>query len=264
MELLAWDGAEPTSLAVTNAPAGLRFLAGFDPFGARTFWVRARGGASPGELTVTRTPIEDGPECLVSCDLLLQLPIPIDPARQGFARRGHDLVYSEQFGRKELLMAIFHAGHRIVESGIADPFTLGDLSRWDGEVWSEHETHEGGFHADLSLYDASGEAVWAILCDPDPAYSERQCIPGTVSNFGAEPMALLIAALFESGLFEGRAEAGIIMDQAYHAAVEAGADDLLAAGDITPDIRAMFEPATGLVYHAQPHHHHIHVRVDFE
>ena len=242
-ELLGWDGREVVSMGLTSGGSGLRVIAAYDPFGNHTFWVRARGNTSTGDLQITRTPLHPGP-CVTGCDQLIQLPVPVDPFRQGFDMAG-SFIFREQFGRLELIMALLQAGYRVAEAGYG-PFEVQDLSNWDGSQPCCHETHTGGFHVDTSVLNTAGDALW---------YN-----PG--GNFGDEPIALLLAGLFESGPYETGTHAEIILDSGFHDDVRAGADALLERGEITAEIHALFAADLGLIYHYPSHAGHLHIRID--
>ena len=243
-ELLMWDGTEAVSIGYTNAGPGLRVIAAYDPFGARTFWVRARGEVGTVDLSIARTPVAPGPECNADCARLLQLPEPVDANRQGFDMApGNN--YREQFARRELLMAIFHAGFRVADAGYG-PFTVQDLSNWDGSRPPGHETHNDGFHADISLLRADGSMTWV-----DPG-----------EEFGDVPMAYMLAGFFEAGPFDTGNPAEVILDSEFHDDVDAGGDILLGQGEITEQTRALMDSTRGLIYHYQGHADHIHVRID--
>ena len=244
LELLAWDGRDAISMGITDAGPGVRVLAGYDPFRPRTFWARARGTLDEANLTVTRTVIEAGPQCEHDCGRLLQLPIPVDPIAQGYALASNNL-FREQFGRRELLMALFHAGFRVAEAGYG-PFEVQDISNWDGSQPCCHETHTGGYHVDISLLTAAGAAAWY-----DPG-----------ASFGDQPMALLIAGFFEAGPYQTGHPAEGILDMDMQDDVRAGADALLERGEIDENTRAFFDAERELIYHYVGHDNHIHVRVD--
>ena len=248
LEVLAWDGQAANSLGVTNEGPGLRVLAARDPSQSRTFWVRAQGSVGTGTLTVTRTPVDDNPPCTAQCGTLLQLPLPIDAPLQGYDMPP-GVVYRYQFGRRDVLTAVFHAGQRMASLDYA-PFTLKDLSKWDGNKPPGHETHTDGYHADISLYDASGQAVWKVLC----AGTSSQCT-GAPSNFGARAMALLVGAFFESGIVSS-----IYLDKVLIAALRTAADALLIDGLLTTEVHAIIH--SDALRHVNYHHHHIHIRAD--
>ena len=248
LEVLAWDGQAATSLAVTNEGPGLRVLAARDPDQGRTFWARAKGGVSSATMTVTRTPIADVPPCPGQCGTLLQLPLPVDAPLQGYDMPW-GVTFRYQFGRRDVLTAIFFAGRRMADLGYA-PFTLKDLSKWDGNKPPGHETHTQGYHADISLYDGGGQAVWKILC----AGSSAKCTGGA-SDFGAEPMALVIGAFFESGVVSS-----IYLDNALIGPLLDAADLLLLDGLLTSDVHAILN--SNALRHVDYHHHHFHIRAD--
>lgn len=255
LEILAWDGEKARSMGQTNWAPGLRTLAAFDPFDARTFWARARGSISKAQLTVTRTQFEKGPVCHDDCDRLLQLPLPIDSKRQGY-RLSSQSVFAYQFGRRDLLMALFQAGYRVAEQKIS-PFEIKRLSRWDGGTPPSHNSHKNGVDVDISLYTEDGHPVWYALCHD----LGRLCKRRTRSNFGGKQMAVVLAGLFESGLFGNDPNAVVFMDREFHRALRGGADQLLEKSLIKAEIRELFEPKARIIQHIESHHHHLHIRV---
>ena len=248
LQVLAWDGQTANSLGVTNEGPGLRVLAARDPSQSRTFWARAKGNVGTGTLTVTRTPVADDPPCAAQCGTLLQLPLPVNAPLQGYDMPA-GVVYRYQFGRSDVLTAVFYAGQRMASLGYA-PFTLKDLSKWDGNKPPGHETHTDGYHADISLYDAGGQAVWKVLC----AGTSSQCT-GAPNNFGAPAMALLVGAFFESGIVSS-----IYLDNVLIAPLRTAADALLVDGLLTSDVHAIIH--SDALRHVNYHHHHIHIRAD--
>jgi hypothetical protein len=248
MQVLIWDGVQATAMATTNAGPGIRVLASRDPDIGRTFWVRAEGSPSSGMLILTRTPLSELPPCSGDCGALLQLPLPVASTVQGYGMTS-DVVYREQFGRRDLMEAILYAGRQVSALGM-QPFTLKDLSNWDGTRPPGHETHNDGYHADLSLYTASGSAIWYGLCGNDGTHCT-----GAANNFGAEHMARFVGALFETGV-----PSSIYLDDVLIDEVEDAADDLLAAGEMTAAVHGIIH--SDALRHVNYHHHHIHVRAD--
>lgn len=266
MALFMWDGAAPVRMRLTDFGDGraVRMLATRDPDGDRTFWVRARGRAGGATLTVTRTPLSEDPTCSVGCDDLLQLPLPIDREAQGYDSDGA-ATFIYQFGRRALLQAILFAGRRMVAAGYR-PFTLKDLSRPDGSTPPDHMTHTGGFHADVSLYDASGVALWGAAC----ASGSSTCSAG---DFGAEPLTYAIATFFSASPVST-----IYLDCAYHGAVcdtATSGPDASRIGDREREIlcrpvglpcptptMTLTRPPAYPFRHVPSHEHHFHIRTD--
>lgn len=244
LELQMWDGAEAVQIGYTDGGPGLRVIAAFDPYAARTFWVRARGSVSEGELSVVRSALLAGPTCEVDCARLMQLPEPVDAQRQGFDMAPYHR-YREQFARRELLMAILHAAGRVADAGYG-PITVQDLSNWDGSKPPGHQTHNDGYHADISLLRSDGTATWF-----DPG-----------DDFGDVPMAYLLAGFFEAGPYATGNPAQIILDSGFHDDVEQGAETLLDRGEITSDVAELLGTDADLIYHYRGHADHIHVRID--
>lgn len=250
MQVLAWTGSDAVSLGTTTeGPIGKRFLAARDPDQPRTFWARASSaGGGTATLTVSRTIVGDHPPCPADCGALLQLPLPVAADLQGYGMPS-GVVYAEQFGRRDSLIAIFHAGRNMAALGYA-PFTLKDLSNWDGSKPPGHETHNDGFHADVSLYDTSGKAVWKALCTA----SSTACT-GPPKDFGATPMALLVGGLFETGIVSS-----ILLDKMLIPSLRDAADELLSAGLLSSEGHALIQ--SNALRHVNYHHHHIHMRTD--
>jgi len=241
---------------------GLRAVAVLDRGGSRTYWFRARreGGASlRGTLRVERAPFIDAVQCTVDCSRFMLLP-QADTSLDGYGVPGHT-IYPWQFGRRDLIMALRHAGRRTAANA-GGPYTVKDLSRHDGRVWYAHSTHDNGFHADLSLLNAAGDPVWGALCTPVTTASGDVCARGSVRNFGAEPMARLIDALFDSGRITW-----VLLDAEYHAPLLEAVDRLIALGVIAPARRPLFDATTPAcsgrpcVRHVVSHYHHVHVAV---
>lgn len=262
-ELYRFDGREALLLAHNNSAdlqewEGFRVAAVLDPDASRTFWIRFRregGSSASGTLRIDRVPFTDGETCTDDCDRLLVLPQPND-STDGYGVPGHT-IYPFQYGRRDILMAIRHAGRVMSAEGSAW-FTVKDLSRWDGLVWPDHDTHEAGLHADLSIINQAGEPVWASFCD----VSGNECIPGTISDFGARHMARLINALFDCGKL-----IWVLLDREFHGPLLDAVDELIAEGVIDPDRRPYFD-ATSLLCDGRPcvrhvayHHHHMHIKV---
>ncbi len=237
---------------------GIRTVAVLDPAEPRTWWIRFRregGGALDASLTIGRTPFVESAVCMSDCDRLLVIP-QRNGSSDGYDVPGHT-IYTWQFGRRDLLMAIRHAGRRMAATGTAR-FTVKDLSRWDGLVWAAHSTHQNGFHADISLIDAAGNPIWGPLCTP----AGDICAAGTVRNFGAEHMARMIDALFDSGHIQW-----VLLDHEYHAPLLAAVDALIARGVIDPTRRPLFDATTPAcagrpcVRHVVSHLHHVHIGI---
>src|SRR5204863_7608415 len=117
MEVLRWSGEEPIEIGRTGDGAGLRVLSVVDQSGPRTFWVRIDAGIDDisGTFTVARTAFDDGIRCERDCSDLLQLPLPNDPARDGYDTSAAVARY--QFGRRDLVMLIRAAGRRMAAAG---------------------------------------------------------------------------------------------------------------------------------------------------
>jgi len=247
MEVLRWNGTAAVSMAQTDGGSGLRVLAVLDQVEDRTFWVRFSGAATTGTLVAKRTPFEEGAHCNADCATLLQFPLPIEPAQEGYDLSG--ATYREQFGRRDLLMFTRHAG-RAIAAAKAKPFYIHDLSNWDGSSPPGHASHDLGKDIDYSIYNAAGNPVWTSVCTPD---SEDNCLPGTGDDFGAEHMARLLAPVFESGRVQYA-----FLDEELHPALFAAAEALVAKGELDSSVIPVFKD---VVSHWPNHHDHVHLRV---
>ncbi|MFO0626282.1 MAG: hypothetical protein U0325_11765 [Polyangiales bacterium] len=252
-----WDGAAPRALGRTDAGPGLRVLAAFDPDGPRTLWARVRSAVrlTDARLTVTRTPFADGARCEADCDRLLQLPLPNDPARDGYATTT-GTVFRYQFGRRDLVMFLRHAGQVMARMGRA-PVVPEDLSQWDGLTPGSdtgnlrHASHQRGKDVDLSLYGADGRAPWRSYCTPRTVSGGRECTPGTVTNFDAATNAQMFAAYFAT-----LRVTMCFLDRELIARVTPAAQSL----GFSPAVAAQFRDGVHL-QHWPNHDNHIHVRV---
>ncbi len=252
-----WDGVRPVELGRTDAGGGLRALAAFDPSGPRTFWARVRTTASltNATLTVTRTPFADGARCASDCARLLQLPLANDPAVDGYTTDGAT-VFRYQFGRRDLLMHVRHAGQLMARAGHA-PFIPQDLSQWDGMTPGtdsgnlRHSSHQRGKDVDISLYGADGRAPWRSYCTARPADGGRECTPGTARGLDAAANVRMFADHFATGRVTM-----CFLDRELIALVQPAA----RAAALPADVRAMFGDGTHL-QHWPNHDNHIHIRV---
>lgn len=205
LEVLRWDGEEAVSLGLTDAGLGLRTLAVFDPSGPRTFWARIStqdDSALDATLAITRAPFEDGIICAADCARLMQLPLPNDPSRDGYAITPSTIL-RYQYGRRDLLMFLRYAGRTVVAHGLA-PFLPQDLSQWNGETPGtdvgapRHVSHQRGKDVDISLYGLDGRSEWRSYCVPQYTVDGRECVPGSIMNYGDAANALFFGAFFAS------------------------------------------------------------------
>lgn len=247
MEVLRWNGSAAVSMATTNGGTGMRVLAVLDSEDDRTFWVRLSGATSTGTLQAKRTPFEEGAHCNDDCALLLQLPLPIETSREGYDLSS--ATYREQFGRRDLLMFTRHAG-RVVAAAKMTPFSIHDLSNWDGSSPPGHASHNLGKDIDYSIYTAAGVPTWSPVCTWD---ADKNCVPGTGGNFGAVHMARLLAPVLESGRVQY-----VFLDKELHAPLFAAAQDLVTKGEIASSLIPVFKD---VVYHEPKHNDHVHIRV---
>lgn len=247
MQVLSWDGAAASAMALTNGGDGERVLAVLDAKANRTFWVRARGDVDDATLVATFTPFDEAAQCQSDCATLLQLPLPMSALSDGYDMAG-GVVYRYQFGRRDLLMALRHAGRAVAAAGI-EPFTVEDISKAGGLQPPGHASHDFGKDVDLSLYNADGHASWEHLCT---ATSNSECVPGTDGGFNGPFMARKIAAFLDSDRVTF-----MFLDEEFHPALLDAAQQLVDDGELDAwQLTAMSDVVT----HWPNHHGHIHVR----
>ncbi|UJR83414.1 hypothetical protein [Sandaracinus amylolyticus] len=261
LEVLRWDGERAVSLGVTDAGPGLRTLAVFDPSEPRTFWARVTSDARElsATLTITRVPFEDGARCDDDCAHLLQLPLPNDFARDGYATTT-STVFRYQYGRRDLLMFLRHAGQRLASLGM-QPFVPEDLSQWDGRTPGEdvgaprHASHQRGKDVDLSLYGLDGRSVWRSYCTVMRTDRGRECVPGTITGYDGFANAVFFGDFFATGRVTN-----CFLDQELIGPTVSGADEALTAELVAEDLLPMYADGAHL-QHWPNHDNHIHVRV---
>lgn len=260
LAVMRWDGERPVNLGKTDAGAGLRVLAVVDQEGPRTFWaqVEAQGDAITGTLTVSRTPFTEGIHCSDDCDHLLQLPLPNDPARDGYDIS--EAVCRYQFGRRDLVMFLREAGRRMFAAG-ETPFRPADLSDWEGRTPGmdvgapRHVSHQHGKDVDLSLYGTDGLAPWRSYCVTQPVSGGRECTPGSVTLFDGYHNAQLIGVFFASERVTTS-----FLDRELIAVLGFGAERAVADGVVPAALLPLY--ADGVhVQHWPNQDNHVHVRV---
>lgn len=188
------------------------------------------------------------PPCPANCGDLLQLPLPVDATAQGYDIVSW-VIYRYQFGRRDIFTSILYAGRQVAAAGFL-PFTVKDLTQWNGLQPPGHDTHNDGYHADIGLYNDAGAASWADAC----VNNGERCT-GADLGFGAVQTTRLIASLFESGIVSS-----IYLDALFIPMVRAEADTLLLAGTIDAATHTMIQ--SNALRHIDYHFHHIHIRVD--
>jgi len=257
-----WDGQRPAELWYTDGGSGLRVLAVFDPRGPRTFWARVRSTTALGtaRLTVTRTPFADGATCPGDCARLMQFPLRIDRATDGYDHTP-GTVMRYQFGRRDLLMFVRWAGRTMAAQG-RSYFVPEDFSQWDGDIPGRdrgslrHASHQRGKDVDLSLYGSDGLAPWRSYCTARPASGGgRECTPGTVRNY--DPIAN--AAFFAPFFATGRVTMSFL-DRELLTATRASLDRAIAMGLVPSSTRSNYTNGVG-IQHWPNHDNHIHLRV---
>lgn len=254
-----WSG-KVMELGATDGGGGLRTLAVFDPSEPATFWVRITSTtAFTGKLTITRTPFADGVSCATDCARLMQLPLPNDPAVDGYDTDS-GTVFRYWFGRRDMLMLLRHAARRMIAMGKA-PFFPYNLSQWNGETPGvdtgspRHASHQRGKDVDVSLYGSDGKAHWRSFCTTTSASGGRECINGTAKGLDAAATARELA-----GFYEGDIVTMMFLDTELIELVKPAAS-ALAAGKT---IESKWVPYYGDGKHLQhwPNHdNHVHVRV---
>ena len=256
-----WDGARPVELWRTDGGAGLRVLAVFDPRGRRTFWARIRSAVTLGgaRLTVVRTPFTDGPRCEGDCARLLQLPLRIDRAEDGYDHTPSTIM-RYQFGRRDLVMFIRWAGRQMASQGRRH-FVPEDLSQWDGDIPGRdrgalrHASHQRGKDVDLSLYGADGEAPWRSYCTARAGSDGRECVAGTARDYDGVANAALFAPFFATGRVTM-----CFLDRELIAVTRAALPRATAMGLVPSVALARYTDGSGL-QHWPNHDNHIHLRV---
>ncbi|MFO0709537.1 MAG: hypothetical protein U0353_06840 [Sandaracinus sp.] len=261
LEVLRWDGERAVSLGVTDAGPGLRTLAAFDPSGPRTFWARVTTElpSLDATLTITRVPFDDGPMCLEDCAHLLQMPLPNDPALDGYTTRS-STVFRYQYGRRDLLMYVRHAAQRVAGLGMA-PLIPEDFSQWDGmtpgtDVGApRHASHQRGKDVDISLHGLDGMNEWRSYCTPEATADGRECVPGTIMNFDGTANAIWFGDIFASGRVTM-----CFLDRELIPAAVTGAEEASLVGELDDTLVPLFDDGVHL-QHWPNHDNHLHVRV---
>ncbi len=255
-----WTGDEPVEIGLTNAGTRLRHLSVVDRDTRRTYWVRLRAGATAqATLTVTRTAFPDGPYCISDCARLLQMPLPNDPAQDGYDIDG-GTHFRYWFGRRDLVMMVRHAGRERALAGKA-PFFPYDFSQWDGKIPGtdtgnlRHASHQRGKDVDISLYGTDGGGWWRSFCTTRNNGSGRECIPGTRKDFDGYETARMVAAHFVSGRVTMS-----FLDRELIPAISAGARAAAGDGLVPDDVVALYGDGRH-IQHWPNHDNHIHVRV---
>jgi hypothetical protein len=260
MHVDRWDGAAVVPLQLTDAGPGLRVLAVTDPSGPRTFWVRvdAEEELAGATLTITRTPFEEGPTCADDCARLMQLPLPNDPAVDGYAVDGS--VFRYQFGRRDLVMFIRAAGRRVAADGM-QPFHVADLSQWDGATPGtdtgnlRHVSHQRGKDVDISLYGDDGAAPFRSYCTTVNDGGGRECVPGSMDGYDGDANAIMFGSFFASGRVTM-----CFLDAELIPYTADGASRQVESGGLAAELLPLYSDGTHL-QHWPNHDNHIHVRV---
>jgi len=261
MAVERWDGAAPSPIGQTDAGNGRRVLAVRDAEARRTYWVRVTAGPAPlaGTLAVTRTAFEDGAACASDCARLLQLPLPNDPAHDGYATDG-STVFRYWFGRRDLVMFVRAAGRTQATAG-REPFVPQDLSQWDGATPGtdvgapRHASHQRGKDVDLSVYGTDGLAPWRSYCTTTTISGGRECVAGSARGFDGQATAIAVSALFATGRVTMSFLDRELIDQ-----LVPGAEAAAAGGTLAPALVPLYGDGQH-VQHWPNHDNHIHIRV---
>jgi len=255
-----WDGHTAITLAATNAGAGKRFLSVLDPDARRTYWFRADSPAAlVATLRLVRTPFSDGARCTDDCARLLQLPLPNDPAADGYDTDS-GTYFRYWFGRRDLVMFVRHAARKRADAG-KSPIYPYDLSQWDGmtpgtDVGApRHVSHQRGKDADISIYGTDGRAVWRSFCTTHATSDGRECSAGTEMGLDAYESAREFAGWFESGRVTM-----CFLDRELIGKVAPAAQKAAGDGMIDPSLAPLYADGKHL-QHWPNHDNHIHVRV---
>jgi hypothetical protein len=198
----------------------------------------------------------------VDCAHLLQLPLPNDVAQDGY-KPSAGTVFRYQYGRRDLVMFIRHAGQRVTSLGML-PFVPDDLSQWNGETPGtdvgapRHASHQRGKDVDLSLYGIDGLSTWRSYCTTTTTSSGRECLPGTLHDYDGTANAVVFGDFYATGRVTM-----CFLDRELHPATIAGANDAVLAGDLDASLVPLYSDGTHL-QHWPNHDNHIHVRVSEE
>jgi hypothetical protein len=259
MRVDRWDSMA-RELGRTDAGGGLRTLAVFDGDKPATFWVRINSTAAfTGKLTITRTPFADGVKCPSDCAKLMQLPLPNNPMVDGYATTT-GTVFRYQFGRRDMLMLLRWAAHRMIAFGKV-PFVPEDLSQWNGETPGvdvgspRHASHQRGKDVDVSLYGSDGKAIWRSFCTTMTTSDGRECVNGTAKDLDARGTARELA-----GFYEGDIVTMMFLDRELIELVAPAASPLAKEGVIDNKWVPYFSDGTHL-QHWPNHDNHVHVRI---
>lgn len=204
-------------------------------------------------------PFEDAPLCTSDCEHLLQLPLPNDPATDGYRTTG-STIFRYQYGRRDLLMFLRHAGQRMVALG-HEPFVPEDLSQWDGltpgtDVGApRHASHQRGKDVDLSLYGTDGRSAWRSYCTTVSTVDGRVCQPGTATGYDGYANAVFFGDFYATGRVTM-----CFLDQELIAPTIPGAEAGVAASEIQASVLPSYSDGVHLM-HWPNHDNHVHVRV---
>lgn len=260
MKVERWAAGARKALGATDAGGGLRTLAVFDGEAPATFWVRITSTTTfTGTLEITRTPFSDGVTCAADCSHLLQLPLPNDPAVDGYAHDG-GTVFRYQFGRRDLLMLLRSAGRRMLAMK-KPPFYPYDLSQWNGETPGNdvgaprHASHQRGKDVDVSLYGSDGGSAWRSFCTTTSVDGGRACVNGTAKGLDARATARELAGFYEGGIVTM-----MFLDQELIELVRPAAAPLASEGVIASSLVPLYSDGVHL-QHWPNHDNHVHVRV---
>jgi hypothetical protein len=255
-----WDGGRAVTLGSSDAGAGLRFLSALDPNDRRTYWALVHADASAAAtLTITRTPFSEGSHCTYDCTRLLQLPLPNDPAYDGYDI-DDGTVFRYQFGRRDLVMLVRYAARQRARAGKA-PIYPYDFSQWDGmtpgtDVGApRHVSHQRGKDVDVSIYGQDQISIWRSYCTTHDVSGGRECIAGTRKNFDGYETAREIGSGYESGRVTM-----CFLDRELIAAVAPGASSAANDGLIARALVPLFSDGKHL-QHWPNHDNHVHIRV---
>ncbi len=247
-----FDKDEPLFLGDTDSGPGIRVLAALPSAVDTTYWVTVASddGISGATLTLSTKDFEDEARCTSDCRRLLQLPTPDDTRLEGYYS-GETSVIRQQFGRRDLLMALRNAGRLVSSEGLA-PFQVEDISNWNGTAPPGHASHRNGEDVDIELYADDGINVWRdhqFFCKS----SSQRCRAGTVRNFDARATAIMLG-----GFFESRRVTIVFLDQQLINAVRAEVSDLVASGVLSEFAGDKLK--SGTLTHFANHENHAHLR----
>jgi len=270
-------------LGTDSEGVGRRMLSVFSSGPVEEIIVRVINGAVPVrcDVEITRTDFTDGDSCSGGCEDLLQLPLPMQPAEDGYRMTSHS-IFRYQFGRRDVVMYFRDVARKMRRADYGTLIPL-DLSQWDGatpgvDVGSpRHSSHKRGIDIDIGLLDNSATSRLREFCDTTPAAQKNAplirrefvyagakrimantvplvCKLGTAHDFNAYAVAKMLGLFFSNGSVRMS-----FLDQELLTMVRDASELALRDGLITPAVRKLFFDGVHLQKWTN-HFDHIHVR----